>query len=499
VSDPASGGATTGAVNPIELAPFSVLQATTPALFDPSANTFNNKLPLSFVIRDPNALIRGGRILYTTTVDGREVILKRTRIPAGLLAHGPQVLSPADQWNGQIDEGLDDRRGEFITADLSPLMVEIQVWNNTSPEPETPLHGNHGSTRRDGEWLARAIAVFDLDCFVQAVWERNWCVPYQEPGSNVDPGDEGKGQVGMTIEVKNVRENTPAHVTVSRIGAVASPGDDLYYTDSNDVDRQPGLQNLVVQNHKVFCPDSSGDPYVRFNNYEEHWTQPGNNFYCFSVAFGTGAAIMASERDWENNEAACLHMRFTVVVVCSASRGEGDIHSYARQIHNVFANDTRYYRSYLFKDPPSSEMHYLKTMRRRYILRGTRGGGLFALGTSQEADLAALARIADTRPDTGGGGTRADSGRRASYDRGASPGACGVRDRHFNARTEQSQRGPRRRCGHSARSASGGHRTLQPLLSGVFSREHDGPVCLVRRRETVGCRFPIQEGIPGAI
>lgn len=368
-SGPVSGGATTGVVNPVELEPFAVRQATVPQRFDPSANNFNNKLPLSFVIWDPNALIRSGRILYTAMVDDREVILKRTRIPAAQLLHGPQVLPVSDQWTGEIAEGLEDRVGEFITADLSPVTIYVQVWNNTSPTPEAPLIGHQGRTRRGGEWLSRSVTFFDIDCIVRAVWERNWCVPYQEPGNNVDPGDEGKGQVGMTIEVKNVREDTPVQITVSRIGAVASPGEDLYYTDSNDVDRQPGLQSLIVQNQKVFCPDSSGDPYVRFVNYEEHWTQPGNNFYCFSVAFGPGAAIVASERDWENNESACLHLRFTVVVICSASASrDPGIHSYARQIHNLFKNDTRYYRSYLFKDPPSSVLHYLSTVRRRYIV-----------------------------------------------------------------------------------------------------------------------------------
>ena len=366
-ADPSLGSsltrpASTTAVNPAEVIPFSV-NLITPERFDPSHNNYQHKLPIRYEIRDPHERIRSGRITYLVPGPSGDVVVKRTILSAEHWTPGAHVLPDSLCWNGQIEEGLADRRNEFITADLAPFSVKIELWNNSEANPAERVRGGGGRTARSGEWLASSLNNVDIDFVVEARWERPWCIPWQNPARYEDAGDEGKGQVRMTLRVKNVREDTPVRLQILRIENADSVGFP-YITSGDDPDKQPGLENLIVQNRRVFSPDSSGDPYVRFNNYAEHWIHPGNNFYYFAASFGElGGFMPASERDYVRQESACLHMRFTVFIHCPPS---DEYLAPARALH-AFFQGTRYYRSYFLQGKPSDAMNYLRRFTRRYI------------------------------------------------------------------------------------------------------------------------------------
>lgn len=363
-SGPLTRGASTTAVNPAEVAPFSV-NLIGPEVFDPSRNDFNHRLPLRYEIIDPNERIRSGRILYIVGTASGDTVIKRTILSAEHWTPGAHVLPDSLCWNGQIEEGLADRRNEFITADLSPFTVRIELWNNSESDPARRVRGGNGRTERTGEWLASSSANVYVDCIVEARWERHWCIPWQDPAQYEDSGDEAKGKVRMTIRVKNVREDTPVELQISRIMDPDNFGADELYTGTGlDPDNQPGLENLIVQNRRVFSPDASGDPYVRFNRYEQHWVHPGNNFYCFAIRFlPDGGFMPASERDYVNQERACLHMRFTVFIHCPPS----DLYvSPARQLRSQF-RASKYYRVYFLQGPPASADDFWRRSRRRYL------------------------------------------------------------------------------------------------------------------------------------
>ena len=393
---PLTRGASTTVVNPAETAPFSVT-IHVPDRFDPSANNFNNKLRVTYDVVDPNERIRSGRILYQAITENGEVVVKRTLLSAEHWTPGSHTLPEPMQWNGQIDEGIADRRNEFMTADLAPFAVRIELWNTGESEPAARVRGGGGRTERSGEWCASSTAAVEIDFVVEARWERHWCVPWQDPGEYADSGDEGKGQVGMILRVKNVRENTPVLLQVMRIGHPVDVSGDLPYRSSGeDPDEQPGLENLIVQNHRVFSPDSGGDPYVRFSNYDEHWTHPGNNFYFFLAAFGPGAFMRASERDYVNHERACLHMRFTVFIHCPPS---DEFVAPAQQLHSFFRG-TRYYRSYFLRGKPSDATNYIYRTRRRYITVHMGHGAASCLHWDHPRTLIPNTGVGFATPDT---------------------------------------------------------------------------------------------------
>lgn len=388
----------TGGDTTVRLRPFHVerVQATTP--WDPSSR----KLPVSYDISDPNSRIRNGRIRYTIVAADREVVIHRQRLQRAQLVHGRcYELSEAEQWDGTITEGLDgtngteNRIGEKVTADLSPIGVIVEVWNNTNPEPGTPVRGGRGRTSVPNEWLSSGVASVDIDSIIRARWDKEWVIPYD------DPDEPDRGVAGMEIEVRNVREGTPVRLEVYRIAnPTGNPprvdsnlGNDQPYVDTAFGDEdQPGLQHCVVRQNRVmrqppasggtapsrgrrrrrqpYAPDSD-QPYVRFNNYEEHWRHAGNNFYAFRVAFGErGLSVVASERDYLNHESDCLHMRFVVLIHNPAvnSNKDSDYIGSARELHRFFRSDTRYFRSYLKSGGISSPARWIRYYSHRYIV-----------------------------------------------------------------------------------------------------------------------------------
>jgi hypothetical protein len=364
--------ASTSQYNPAQLVPFSVWNLRCPKRWDPSSE----KLPVSYEIDDPNHLIRTGRVLYCARgADGKKAVVCEMKLPGSLLTPGPHEIPEGQRWNGTIWKGIGDRQGQKITADLSTVRVEVQVWNNANPEPGKPIAGQGGRTTVGGEWLSFRRDEVEVQAIVKAQWDRTWVVPYEPP--KWPPLDPGKGEAFMNIQVKNVREGTRARIEVRRIGDPADESGDMPYvasaTSPKNTSAQPGLERLIVRGQKVVLPDGA-PPYVLFNNYLEHWKHEGNNFYMFAVAFGDqGDFAAASERDYANRETACLHMRFTVLILAPATRLK-KVAEQARTLHQFLRGQTKYYRSYLLTSIKNID-DFLKYASIRYIFVHTGHGG----------------------------------------------------------------------------------------------------------------------------
>jgi hypothetical protein len=359
-------GVTTSVDNPVTLAPYTV-ELHAPPLWDPSAGA----LGLSYDIHDPNARIRKGRIYYVALVprsaDGVRVptVLKRQNLNLSQLRHACHELPQAECWDGNIAEGLTDRVGQRVTADLSPLTVHIAVWN----EGEEPLGFSPAVTvtsQSGRQFVNTSMSRVVIDAIVEARWDTHWCIPY------ADPVEPAKGHAGMIVRVKNVREGTPVRFQVRRIREIADPSRDAAYLDGSEA-TQEDLPGAVVRGDRVLLADGRA-PRVRFRRYEFHWPEDSvNNFYAFRMKFGDARMSqpdeyqVASERDYVNHERACLHMRFTVFI----SRPAGDLPEYTRaaqRLHRFFRSETKYYRSYLLAGPPRDIMQWLQRFRCRYIV-----------------------------------------------------------------------------------------------------------------------------------
>jgi len=356
--------ATTTQTNRVELLPFRVYDLKAPERWDPSAG----KLPLSYAIDDPNHRIRSGQILYKAPTASGFVTVRREKLSKTMLLPMKYELPESMQWDGVIKEGIPDRIGQRVTADLSEIWVVIEVWNNTNPAPGKLIPGKQGRTNVAKEWLSRAMGSVVVDAIVEGKWARNWVIPY-EPSAD-DAYERDKGDVAMKIKVKNVRDGTPVRIEVRRINDIKDPYSDYPYTGtaSSTAKLQPGLHNLVVRGQKVVQQANGKDPFVRFNRYDRHWIHKGNNFYMFAVGFGKqGELMVASERDYENQEKQCLHLRFTVFILAP----NHDLYysrQYARQLHHFFRKGTKYYRSYLMTQRPKDFIQLFARMIHRYIV-----------------------------------------------------------------------------------------------------------------------------------
>jgi len=352
----AKGGVSTTQDNVVELRPFQVSNVQCKDPWDPT----DRVLEVSYDINDPNHRIRAGRIVYEAPVKGGRVPVHIEKLKPAQLVHGSRNELPLlDRWDGKIDKGLVNRIGTRVTADLSDILVRVEVWNNTNDAPGVLKEGGEGRTSVAGEWLSMASARVRIFAIVKATWDTHRAIPYG------DPDEPAKGKAGMNITVKNVLEGTAAHVIVKRINEIANPAGDFPYADDKSKD-QPGLKG-VVKGGKVLLADGS-KPYVKFLNYDQHWLHPGNNFYAFYVAFGdSGAAMTASERDYEGSEKACLHMRFTVFIH-SPAPDLPDYTAAAQRLHQFFRGGTKYYRSYLMNGAPKSNRDWFEHFKYRYIV-----------------------------------------------------------------------------------------------------------------------------------
>lgn len=367
-SDPLRRAVATGTETPVTVAPYEVLAVHVPSRWDPSSET----LAVSYDINNPNARAIRGQILYRVpgTFDprpdgappGQPVVVHRQSLSASQVRSGCFELPEGQRWDGTISEGLSDRVGQKVTADLAPVVVVVEIWNRSTARPGNRTQDNSGTTDVRGEFLARGRTRAELDVIAEARWERDHVIPYD------DPDEPNKGKVRMIIRVRNVQEGTAARLFIYRIVNVDDPWSDrMYaYTGANP-DGQPGLEGATVRNGRIVLADGT-DPEVRFNDYARHWTIPGNNFYCFRVAFGNrGGGIRASERDYVNHERQCLHMRFTVFI----HRSAGDLPeytTYASRLHSFFRSQTRYYRSYLMTGSPRSLDDWRRHFQHRYIV-----------------------------------------------------------------------------------------------------------------------------------
>ena len=356
-------GVSTGQDNTVRAKPFQVFNVRCSGLWD----TKKEHLPVSYEINDPNRRIKSGRILYlvrrpkakggSASAD-RFIAVHTTSLSGGEITHGPHQLAAGKRWDGKITEGLTDR--ERVTFDLCPIRVQVEVWNKSTSKPGNRPQSGSGKTDVANEYLSRAHAETALDVLIRAEWSRDFVIPYG------DPEEPQYGTAKMEIELKNVTEGAPVRLLVTRINKIKDPSSDYTYTRTGlQPELQFGLEGAKVKGGKVVLADGSL-PSVDFINYSEHWKYPGNNFYSFRLGFGEeGPWLTASERDHENKEKKCLHMRFTVFIQLGSTEkwrvqgGRAAFRAYKR---------SRYFRPYMLTRPAKSTMEFVKYFRRRYIV-----------------------------------------------------------------------------------------------------------------------------------
>jgi hypothetical protein len=367
-----SDGVSTGQDNILEVNPFFVVNVVCPARWDPSSKS----LRVDYEIYDPNGQALSGRILYACPPiqvapvgppgTGSSVVHTQP-LAASDITEGPHTVK---DWDGTITESLSDRIGQKVTADLSRLRVTVEIWNTLSPSPGH-AEGD-GPTDVPGEYLSSGKTEVEIDGVAEGKWSTHRCIPYVESGNpKLDPD---LGWTKMKIKVRNIAEGTSVRIMVARIGNIDTAfgwNDNAYawtgqYQDGQLI--QPGLEGATVQGKRVLLADGS-EPFVRFNNYVQHWfREDENNFYCFYVAFGQrGNWMAASERDYVKKEKNCLHMRFTVFIGCPVS----DEYSYAKQdaqkLYQFFRDQTKYFRAYLLLNGNYSTEEWWNYFQHRYI------------------------------------------------------------------------------------------------------------------------------------
>lgn len=375
MTDRVTEAVTTGRVNPTVLLAIDVW-CESPERWDPQGSP----LPVTFRIFDPMALIRRGRICISVPGAEDYVTVHHIDLDPALLVHGgDHHLPQADCWDGVITRGLADLVGQRITADLSPLAVDIEVWTTEHDAPGVPDRNRRGATSRPMEGYAHDVSTTDIDAIVEGLWDRDWVIPKPPPGHDVD-----MDKVTMTINVKNVADGTPVSVAIYRIVNIDGRADDELYTDDGiGAENQPGLCGLVVRGQQVVLASDGSRPEVIFNEYDTHYTLPGNNFYAFTVRFGAyGGEIPASERDFVNNEERCLHMRFGVFI-SSPAADLNYARSAGRYLNNLFRSQTKYWRSYLLERAPDDKDEFFKfhACRAMVLFLGHASAGCFYSGT----------------------------------------------------------------------------------------------------------------------
>jgi hypothetical protein len=348
----------TGTDNRVRLRPFTVT-LNCPQRWDPSAEP----LQVGYDVYDPNVRVRRGRLHYVVSVDGEDTTLYTMNLDPSRLRPGCYELTQGQRWDGTIRTGVDDRIGQRITADLSLLSVIVEVWNTDNAQPGESS-SDAGRTNVQGEWIIQAVKNVEIDAIAEARWDRNWVIP------DKNPDEPDKGRVSVTINVKNVAEGTPVRLEVMRIGEVPDPETDILYVDNSfpEEDEQPGMKDAVVRNGRIVVGDDNSKPVVVFNQYDEHWKYSGNNFYALWIGFGAdGFPMLATERDYENNENQCLHMRFTVFIHDAAS-DLPDSRRAAQRLHAFFKSGTKYWRSYRMVNGPKDPVDWFKHYGRQYVV-----------------------------------------------------------------------------------------------------------------------------------
>ena len=373
--NPLTKDVSTGHDNPVQTAPFSVIHVKAGDK-DKEGKWDVTKGPLSveYRISDQNSMAKSGRIVYFvkrkagsgTGASSIETVVYKQAVKPGEIKPGKNHTTK--HWDGKISEGLTDRIGQKVTADLSPIGIRVEIWDQATAAPGKPLGG--GKTDVPGEYLSTKETQVVIDVIAEAKWETHRCIPYG------DPMEPQLGKTKMKIRL-NVAEGTQVRIAVCRIADINDPSKDELYTrtpsdkeekDQKEEDRQKGLIGAKVDKGGRVMVNGK-DPYVEWKNYDEHWKHEGeNNFYCFKLAFGkAGEYMSASERDYTKNEKDCLHMRFTVFIH-RPSNDLDDYTKYARQLNAFFRKDTKYFRSYLMEGGPKSPKEWGYSFFHHYIV-----------------------------------------------------------------------------------------------------------------------------------
>jgi hypothetical protein len=348
-TSPLRGKVSTARDNLLDVGPYRVFNLKCPEKWDP----VEKRLSVEYSVQDPNQRAVSGRIVYMVPGEsGGRVVVHTQTLKPHQFKEGRHELKEGQRWDGTISEGLKERIGQKVMVDLNPIGVRVEIWNSMN------IYSG-----KKGEFLSFDSDTVEIDAIVEARWGNHRCIPYK------DLDEPELGVTKMIIRVRNVREKTPVRIRVARIADINYPGlDETYAETGRDAANQPGLNGAIVQGGRVVLSDGS-EPYVRWNRYDHHWPHENeNNFYCFSIAFGKrGDYIVASERDYENHEKKCLHMRFTVFIQVPCTDLKNSI-KIGRSLHRFFRKETKYFRSYLKIGQFTKHSDWAKRLQDRYMI-----------------------------------------------------------------------------------------------------------------------------------
>ncbi|MHC5109030.1 MAG: hypothetical protein ACYTHJ_04035 [Planctomycetota bacterium] len=353
-----------GRDNKIKVAPFKVLGFRVPAKWDPEEKVMR----VIYTISNPNQRATRGRISYYAPrsysksrgmQDKPGMLLHRHSLSSDWVRDGLHWLDDELSWDGIITRGPERLRGKRVTADLAPIIVKIEIWNEADRRRDRREHETRRGWRKR-VFVSSGLGRTDLDVLVESKWKSNWAVPWD------DPADPDRGSCAMRIRVKNIADDTPVRLYVYRLGdPQKDPSVDSYYA-SSDSDDQPDLKNAVVRNGRVVLPDGRL-PEVRFNEFSEHYVYEPISFYGFRIAFGDrGFGLIASERDYVHFERDCLNLRMTVLIQ-SVDHGLKYTRRYCKKLQR-FLGKTKYYRPTLLEGAEVDGDTWIKHFQHKFMV-----------------------------------------------------------------------------------------------------------------------------------
>ncbi len=356
-----------GQDNVVKTKPFAVVGVHgLPSKWDPESKP----LRLLYSIHNPNGQAVAGRVLYMAPRGSDSkgipnlnnepgVVLHKQMLTAEQVRHGMHYLPEPQEWDGVITRGLKDRIGEKVTADLAPIIILLEIWDRPIRDPGMLRDDAQSGRGRGGVHIERGRDQVNLDVFVEARWNKRYVIPYGDPKS------PRRGYAHMLIKVRNVREGTPARLIVSRLGNPDDPWGDGTYTITGE-EGQPGLEGAIVKDGRIQLPNGK-PPFVRFNQYEEHYDYNVANYYGIRVAFGErGGGMAASERDYIEHPRRCLLLKLTVLIH-NPARDLPKTSRFAREMGRFFKK-TKYWHPIVWTRPARSHKQYLEYFQHRYIV-----------------------------------------------------------------------------------------------------------------------------------
>ena len=199
----------TGRDTVVRVRAFEVVSVQCADKWDPSEEA----LAVSYHVQNRNERAVSGRIVYYVPDPSEpppsdrgtgQIAVHTQSLTQEQFTEGAHELAESERWDGTIDQGLEDRQNERITADLSTVRVVVELWDHSDDAPE-----------RQEQHLSRAHTHVHIDAIAEGRWDCERCIPYIE--TNIGDLESELMSTKMIARVKNIREGTAVRIMIARI------------------------------------------------------------------------------------------------------------------------------------------------------------------------------------------------------------------------------------------------------------------------------------------